>query len=76
MILTQRARGVRFGWVGMDAGYGKDRGLLRAWSPPGKPSSPATEEDIQKALARRHRRRQTDIDSKKHRNPAQLIDIL
>ena len=30
MILTQRARGVRFGWVGMDAGYGKDPGLLRA----------------------------------------------
>ena len=40
------------------------------------PQPQATEEDIQKALARRHRRRQTDIDSKKQRNPAQLIDIL
>lgn len=40
------------------------------------PQPQATEEDIQKALARRHRRRQTDIDSRKQRNPAQLIDIL
>ena len=40
------------------------------------PQPSATEEDIQKALARRHRRRQTDIDSRKHRNPAQLINIL
>ena len=40
------------------------------------PQPQATEEDIQKALARRHRRRRTDIDSKKQRNPAQLIDIL
>ena len=40
------------------------------------PQPQATEEDIQKAPARRHRRRQTDIDSKKQRNPAQLIDIL
>ena len=40
------------------------------------PQPSATEEDLQKALARRHRRRQTDIDSKNHRNPAQLIDIL
>ena len=40
------------------------------------PQPSATEEDIQQALARRHRRRQTDIDSRKQRNPAQLLDIL
>ena len=40
------------------------------------PQLQSTQEDIQKALARRHRRRQTDIDPRKHRNPAQLFDIL
>lgn len=40
------------------------------------PRPHATEEEVQKALARRHRRRQTDIDSRKNRNPAVLEDIL
>ena len=30
LVRTQRARGVRFNWVSMDAGYGKDPALLRA----------------------------------------------
>lgn len=30
LVRTQRARGVRFHWVSMDAGYGKDPALLRA----------------------------------------------
>lgn len=30
MVRDQRLRGVRFHWVGMDAGYGKDPALLRA----------------------------------------------
>lgn len=30
MVRTQRARGVRFNWVSMDGGYGKDPALLRA----------------------------------------------
>ncbi|MDB6136690.1 MAG: hypothetical protein JWM59_4933 [Verrucomicrobiales bacterium] len=36
----------------------------------------ATEEEFQKASARRYRRRQTDIDSKKSRSPVTLEDIL
>jgi SRSO17 transposase len=40
------------------------------------PSPAVTEEEIQKALARRHRRRQADIDSRKRRNPMALEDIL
>lgn len=30
MVAQARAQGVRFNWVGVDAGYGKDPGLLRA----------------------------------------------
>jgi SRSO17 transposase len=30
IVRKARARGVRFGWVGVDAGYGKDPALLRA----------------------------------------------
>ncbi|MDB6133937.1 MAG: transposase [Verrucomicrobiales bacterium] len=40
------------------------------------PRPHATEEEVRKALARRHRRRQTDIDSRKNRNPVTLEDIL
>jgi SRSO17 transposase len=40
------------------------------------PRPQATEEDVQKSLARRHRRRQIDIDSRKRRNPPRLEDIL
>ena len=40
------------------------------------PRPHVSEEEIQKALARRHRRRQIDIDSKKRRNPADVVDIL
>lgn len=39
------------------------------------PRPQVTEEEIQKALARRHRRRQTDIDSKRRRNPFKVEDI-
>lgn len=40
------------------------------------PRPHVSEEEIQKALARRHQRRQIDIDSKKRRNPSDLVDIL
>ena len=30
IVRTARARGLRFGWVGVDAGYGKEPGFLRA----------------------------------------------
>jgi SRSO17 transposase len=40
------------------------------------PKPQATEAEVQQALARRHRRRQIDIDSRKRRNPEMLIDIL
>ena len=40
------------------------------------PRSRVTEEEIATALARRHRRRQIDIDSKKRRNQPVLEDIL
>jgi SRSO17 transposase len=40
------------------------------------PKPHISEAEIQKALARRHRRRQTDIDSKKRRNPSEIEDIL
>lgn len=40
------------------------------------PKPNVTEDEIQKALARRHRRRQTDIDSRKKRNPMILEDVL
>jgi len=40
------------------------------------PSSQATEEDAQKALARRHRRRQMDIDLRKKKIEPRLDDIL
>lgn len=40
------------------------------------PKPQATEAEVQQALARRHRRRQIDIDSRKRRNPDTLMDIL
>jgi SRSO17 transposase len=40
------------------------------------PRAQATEAEIQKALTRRHRRRQIDIDSKKRRNHPKLEDVL
>lgn len=40
------------------------------------PRGQVSEAEIATALARRHRRRQTDIDSKKRRNPPILEDIL
>ena len=40
------------------------------------PRAHATEQDVQKALARRHRRRQVDIDSRKRRIQPHLEDIL
>ncbi len=40
------------------------------------PRPDATEEEVQKALARRHRRRQTDIDSRKRRIEPRLEDVL
>lgn len=40
------------------------------------PNPRATEEEVQKALARRHRRRQIDIDSKKRRDKPRLEDVL
>ena len=40
------------------------------------PRPHATEEDVQKALIRRHRRRQIDIDSRKRRIEPRLEDIL
>ena len=40
------------------------------------PRPHASEAEIQKALARRHLRRQTDIDSRKRRNPPILEDVV
>jgi SRSO17 transposase len=40
------------------------------------PNPDATEADVQKHLARRHRRRQADIDSRRRRRESSLVDIL
>ena len=40
------------------------------------PRPEATEAEVQAALARRHRRRKADIDSKRRRNQKTLVDIL
>jgi SRSO17 transposase len=40
------------------------------------PRPQATEAEIQKALARRHKRRQTDIDSRRRREKTRIEDIL
>lgn len=40
------------------------------------PRPAAAEQQVQAALARRHRRRQVDMDSRRRRNKPSLVDIL